>query len=235
VDEEQKQNLDTWTEEQLRQYLKCNNHGQFSLSKQNRYNKHDIVEHVKENDASRFFCYYCNLMEEGNSTRKIYMYKSLGDNDDQMKYVAVPYRFPPHTKEKVWCIKENDTAKFCIALKQDTTSCGYCGLEKQGKECANFPRCQKYPMLYTMMTFNGGHWMKWPNGRILGSVYMYKKINYTFKNTSLCFHILFFILFYFIYTDLQPILTKYQPQELFLVLNPHTVKGHCYFHVLHRV
>ena len=28
---------------------------------------------------------------------------------------------------------------------------------------------------------------------------MYKKINYTFKNTSLCFHILFFILFFSLY------------------------------------
>ena len=32
-----------------------------------------------------------------------------------------------------------------------------------------------------------------------GSVCMYKKINYTFKNTSLCFHILFFILFFSLY------------------------------------
>ena len=52
VDEEQKQNLDTWTEEQLRQYLKCNNHGQFSLSKQNRYNKH-IEQSIKQNKSKK--------------------------------------------------------------------------------------------------------------------------------------------------------------------------------------
>ena len=51
---------------------------------------------------------------------------------------------------------------------------------------------------YTTMTFNGGHWMKWPNGRILGSVCINKKINYTFKNILSVF-ISYFLSYFLLY------------------------------------
>ena len=51
---------------------------------------------------------------------------------------------------------------------------------------------------YTTMTFNGGRWMKWFNGRILGSVCINKKINYTFKNILSVF-ISYFLSYFLLY------------------------------------